>query len=166
MYHGIQTISREGLSLIRHSVRFPRGYFFFLPILILIIFWFGSKNISLNPGGSLPRISLVSISVQKFAHYAFCKCFNQGRESFANSTTGVTIILNFTDCTVFTKYEVNQSLQARYTRHLFVEQMSEGKTPSGHYLGQRANRRSQTRSGAPVTKANKKEVAYCCTTKQ
>ena len=165
MYHGIQTISREGLSLIRHSVRFPWGYFFFLPILILIIFLFGSKNISLHPGGSLPRNSLVSISVQKFAHYAFCKCFNQGRESFANSTTGVIIISNFTDYAVFTKYEVNQSLQARYTRHLFVEQMSESKTPSGHYLGQRANRRSQTRSGAPVTKANKKVVAYCCTTK-
>ena len=89
MYNRIQTISREGLSLIRHSVRFPRGYFFFLPS--LIIFLFGSKNISLHPGGSLPRNSLVSISVQKFAHYAFCKCFNQGRESFANSTTGVTI---------------------------------------------------------------------------
>ena len=105
----------------------------------------------------------MSISVQKFAHYAFCKCFNQGRESFANSTTGVTIISNFTDYAVFTKYEVNQSLQASYTRHLFVEQMSEGKTPSGRYLGQRANRRSQTRSGAPVTKANKKVVAYCST---
>ena len=62
---------------------------------------------------------------------------------------------------------MHQSLQATwYTRHLFVEQMSEGKTPSGHYLGQRANRRSQTRSGAPVAKANKKVVAYCCTTKQ
>ena len=149
------------------AVRCPRGYFFFLPILILIIFLFGSKNISLHPGGSLPRNSLVSISVQKFAHYAFCKSFNQGQESFANSTTGVTNDHDFEFHWLrsFYKYEVNQSLQARYTRHLFVEQMSESKVPSGHYLGQRANRRSQTRSGAPITKANKKVVAYCCTTK-
>ena len=124
------------------------------------------QNISLHPGGSLPRNNLVSISVQTFAHYAFCKCSNQGRESFANSTTGVTIIY-FIDYTVFTKYEMHQSLQATwYTRHLFVEQISDSKTPSGHYLGQRTNRRSQTRPGAPITKANKKVVAYCCTTKQ